>query len=227
MRTPCGLRTVVTILEIFAELLGDAFGKVPCYNTVENWVKKLGLSVYQDDQPCKDKKFAMVVDESIAINGQKLLLALAIPAEHQGRPIRHEDVTVLEMSVSNGFNGDDVQSRIEAAEESAGNTPDYIISDNGHNLTKGIAGSKHTHHADISHSMGVILRNVYEKQSDFVELTTLLGKKRLQYHLTDKAYLLPPNMRTISRFMNMSSWVFWGNEMLNCYDTLPKKMQEA
>ncbi|MED9897234.1 MAG: hypothetical protein UE783_03515 [Prevotella sp.] len=42
MRTPCGLRTVVTILEIFAELLGD----IPCYNTVENWVKKLGLSVY-------------------------------------------------------------------------------------------------------------------------------------------------------------------------------------
>lgn len=70
MRTPCGLRTVVTILEIFAELLGDTFGKVPCYNTIENWVKKLGLSVYQDEQPCKDKKFAMVVDESIAITGR-------------------------------------------------------------------------------------------------------------------------------------------------------------
>ena len=65
------------------------------------------------------------------------------------------------------------------------------------------------------------------KQSDFVEFTTLLGKKRLQYHLTDKAYLLPPNMRAISRFMNMSSWVSWGNEMLNCYDTLPEKMQDA
>ena len=34
--------------------------------------------------------------------------------------------------------------------------------------------------------MGVILKNVYEKRSDFVEFTTLLGKKRLQYHLTDK-----------------------------------------
>ena len=100
MRTPCGLRTVVTILEIFAELLGDTFGKVPCYNTVENWVKKLGLSVYQDDQPCRDKKFAMVVDESIAVNGHKLLLTLAIPSEHQKRPIKHEDVTTLDMSVS-------------------------------------------------------------------------------------------------------------------------------
>lgn len=227
MRTPCGLRTVVTILETFSELLGDAFGKVPCYNTIENWVKKLGLSVYQDDQPCKDKKFAMVVDESIAINGQKLLLTLGIPSEHQGRPLKHEDVTVLDLSVSKGFKGDDVQERIEAAEKSAGSASDYIISDKGNNLIKGITGSGHIYHADISHSMGVILKNVYEKQSDFVELTTLLGKKRLQYHLTDKAYLLPPNMRAISRFMNMSSWVLWGNEMLNCYDSLPEKMQEA
>ena len=157
MRTPCGLRTVVTILEIFTELLGDAFGKAPCYNTVENWVKKLGLSVYQDDQPYKDKKFAMVVDESIAINGQKLLLTLGVPSEHQGRPLRHEDVTVLDMSVSKGFNGDDVQDRIKAAEKSAGSDSDYIISDKGHNLVKGITGSGHIYYADISHSMGVIL----------------------------------------------------------------------
>ena len=136
---------------------------------------------------------------------------------------KHEDVTILDMSVSKGFNSDDVQGRIEAAEKSAGNTPDYIISDNDHNLFKGITGSRHIRHADTSHSMGVILRNVYEKQSDFVEFTTLLGKKRLQYHLTDKAYLLPPNMRAISRFMNMSSWVFWGNEMLDCYGMLPEK----
>lgn len=78
----------MTILEIFAELLGDTLGKVPCYNTIENWVKKLGLSIYQDEQPYKDKKFAMVVDESIAINGQKLLLTLAIPSEHQGAPYK-------------------------------------------------------------------------------------------------------------------------------------------
>ena len=70
MRTGCGLRTVVKILEVFSEVLGKNFGKSPCYNTVENWIKKLGLSVYQDDQPCKGKKFAMVMDESIAINGQ-------------------------------------------------------------------------------------------------------------------------------------------------------------
>ena len=81
MRTPCGLRTVVTILEIFTELLGDAFGKVPCYNTVENWVKKLGLSVYKADQPYKAKKIALIMDESIAKNEQKLLLTLGVHSQ--------------------------------------------------------------------------------------------------------------------------------------------------
>ena len=97
MRTPCSLRTVAAILKIFAELLGDTFGKAPCYNTAENRVKKLGLSVYQDEKPCKDKKFAMVIDESIAISGQKLLLTPGIPSEHQGRPLKHEYVTVLDI----------------------------------------------------------------------------------------------------------------------------------
>lgn len=91
-------------------------------------------------------------------------------------PYKHEDVTILDMSVGKGFNGDDVQIRIEEAEKSAGNAPDYIISDNGHNLTKGITGSRHIHHADISHSMGVILKNVYEKQSDLWSLQHSLAR---------------------------------------------------
>lgn len=227
MRTGCGLRTVVKILEVFSEVLGKNFGKSPCYNMVENWIKKLGLSVYQDDQPCKGKKFAMVMDESIAINGQKLLLALAIPSEHQDRPVKHEDVTVLNMTVGANFKGEDIENKISEVTISAGSEPQYVISDNAHNLVRGILDSGYVHYADISHSMGVILKKVYEKQPDFVELTTLLGKKRLQYHLTNKAYLLPPNMRTIARFMNMSEWVIWGNSMLACYNKLPKEMQEA
>lgn len=227
MRTGCGLRTVVKILEVFSEVLGENFGKSPCNNTVENWIKKLGLSVYQDDQPCKGKKFAMVMDESIAINGQKLLLALAIPSEHQDRPVKHEDVTVLNMTVGANFKGEDIENKISEVTISAGSEPQYVISDNAHNLVRGILDSGYVHYADISHSMDVILKKVYEKQPDFVELTTLLGKKRLQYHLTNKAYLLPPNMRTIARFMNMSEWVIWGNSMLACYNKLPKEMQEA
>ena len=166
-------------MEIFTEVLGENFGKTPCYNTVENWMKKLGLSVYQDDNPCRGKKYAMVLDESIAINGQKLLLALSIPSNHQGRAVRHEDVSVLEMSVDKQFNGEDIKNKIESASQIAGEKPQFVISDNAHNLVRGITDSGYSRHADISHSFGVIFKQVYGKQLDFMELTKKLGQIRL------------------------------------------------
>ena len=219
---------MVKILEIFGEVFEGKCGKVPCYNTVENWMKKLGLSVYENDRaPCRGGKYAVVVDESIFINSEKLLLLLGIPAHHKGEPVKHEDVTVVGMKVGKVFNGDDIKREIEASAKEAGSSPEYIINDQGHNLTNGVAKSGIDQHIDISHAMGTCLKKVYSKQPDFVAFTSKLGDIRLQYHLTNKAYLLPPNMRTIARFINMSIWVDWGQCMLHAFSTLPKEMQEA
>lgn len=228
VRTNCGLRTVVKMLEIFDEVLEGNCGKIPCYNTVENWVKKLGLSVYENDRkPCRGKKYAMVIDESIMINSEKLLLILGIPARHQGRPVKHEDVTVISMEVAGSFTGDEINRKISDSANEIGQKPAYVISDQGHNLTNGIAQARFSHHVDISHAMGTCLKHAYGKQADFLAFTQLLGSIRLRYHLTDKAYLLPPNMRSIARFMNMSSWVDWGSAMLKCYGNLPDRMKDA
>ena len=228
VRTNCGLRTVVKILEIFYEVLEGKCGKVPCYNTVENWMKKLGLSVYENDRkPCPGKKYALVIDESIMINSEKLLLLLGIPAEHQGRPVKHEDVTVVGMEVGKAFTGNDIKEHIEKSTKDLDGKPEYIVNDQGHNLTNGVSQTGISQHIDISHAMGTCLKKAYGKQADFVEFTQLLGDTRLKYHLTDKAYLLQPNMRSIARFMNMSSWVEWGEKMLACHKNLPEKMQEA
>lgn len=227
-RTNCGLRTVVKILEIFGEVFEGKCGKVPCYNTVENWMKKLGLSVYENDRtPCRGGKYAVVVDESIFINSEKLLLLLGIPAHHKGEPVKHEDVMVVGMKVGKVFNGDDIKREIDESAREAGSSPEYIVNDQAHNLTNGVAKSGIAQHIDISHAMGTILKMVYGKQADFIAFTKLLGEVRLQYHLTDKAFLLPPNMRTIARFMNMSSWVDWGQHLLHAYSILPKEKQEA
>ena len=84
VRTGCGLRTVISIIGIFEEVLGDSFGKIPCYNSVANWVRKLGLSVYEEDAP-QGGKYAHIIDESIMINKEKLLVVLGVPAEQIGR----------------------------------------------------------------------------------------------------------------------------------------------
>ena len=71
------------------------------------------------------------------------------------------------------------------------------------------------------------MKHVYGDDAEFKDLTEKLGKIRLQYHLTDKAWLLPPNMRAIARFMNLQAWVEWAERMLGCYDALEDSLKEA
>lgn len=215
------------ILEIFNEVLEGKCGKVQCYNTVENWMEKLGLYTCENDNKPTDKKFAYIIDESVMVNREKPLLILGVPDEHPGHPLKHEDVTVVSMKSSGYFKGDDIKQEIEISIKENGVKPEYVISNQAHNLTNGISQSELLQHIDISHAMTTCFKHAYGKESDFVSFTTILGKVRLQYHLTDKAYLLPPNMRSIARFMNLNSWVDWGNKMLDCFDSLPKEMQNA
>lgn len=226
VRTGCGLRTVVDILGIFEEVLGERFGKVPCYNPVANWVRKLGLSVYQDDVP-KGQKYGVIIDESIMINKEKLLVVLGFKADHEGRPLGHKDVTVLDMEVGECFKCGDIKSSLASVSESAGTQPEYGVSDGAHNLVGGFKDAGICHHLDISHTLGNCMKHVYGKDAEFMELTEKLGKIRLQYHLTDKAWLLPPNMRAIARFMNLRGWVDWTEKLLGCYDSLEDDMQDA
>ncbi len=226
-QTSCGLRTVVDILKIVSFCLEGKAGKVPCYNTIENWMKKLGLSVYEEDRKAPRKKYAAVIDESIMINREKLFLVLGIPAEHQGRPVNHGDTVVLHMEASEKFTGDDVSKTLQDVSDNVGSKPEYVVSDQGSNLVNGIAKSGLKSVPDISHAAGNIVKRQYGKCDDFKEFMGLLGKIHLKYQLTDKAYLLPPNMRAICRFMNMSAWVEWAQKMLAAYDGLPDKMKEA
>ena len=226
MRTGCGLRTVISIIGIFEEVLGDSFGKLPCYNSVANWVRKLGLSVYEDDLP-QGGKYAHIVDESIMINKEKLLLVLGVPAQHTGRPLNHEDVAVLGMHIGECFKRDDVREAIEEATDKTGSSPEYGVSDGAHNLVGGFKDSGIDHHLDISHTLGNCMKHVYGKDSEFIKLTGELGKIRLQYHLTDKAWLLPPNMRAMARFMNLREWVTWARKMLGCLDSLDDGLKDA
>ena len=226
VRTGCGLRTVVDILGIFQEVMGESFGKVPCYNSVANWMRKLGLSVYKDDVP-KDRKYSVVMDESIMINKEKLLLILGFNPDHEGKPLGHKDVTVLGMKIGERFKRDDVKKALDDVSEAIGSKPEYGISDGAHNLVGGFKDAGVCHHLDISHTLGNCMKHVYKEDPEFMGLTEKLGKVRLQYHLTDKAWLLPPNMRAIARFMNLGEWVAWAEKLLACYDSLDTRMKEA
>lgn len=228
-RVNCGLRSVCEILNVIQECIPGILGnRIPSYQTIENWIKLCGFNINKNAcQEIGKKAYAIVVDESITIGSQKLLLILGIPSQHSGRALKHEDVVVLGLFVSGSWKTEDVSSKLVAIADEIGHDPDYVLSDNGHNLVRAAESANIPHHADISHTFGNILKDNYNNCKDFNDFVTIMGKARLSYHLTNKAYLLPPKQRAICRFMNCFGWVEWARKIDMAYDRLTDDEREA
>lgn len=227
-RVNCGLRPVVEILKVINETFNDFLGPIPCYNTIENWVKKCGLKVYETaGESLQGIDYAEVVDESMMIGSEKLLLTLGVPAEHQGRPLNYADVNILDVAVADSWNGENIGAQLRKSGKKVGHNPLYVISDNASVMNKGVRCAKMIHQHDISHSLGMFLERTYKNKSDFNDYVKLMTESKFKYNMKKIAYLLPPKQRTISRFINLSGWVKWSFKMLDIYHTLNEDEQNV
>lgn len=209
------------ILNVVNDAFDGLLGKTPSYNTIEDWVKKCGLEVYEKSgESLQNTQYAQIVDESMMIGSEKLLLTLGVPAQHQGRPLNYSDINVLNIAVAESWNGENIGIQLKEAAKKVGHDPLYIISDNAGAMKKGIRCLGVPHHRDISHSLGMLMERIYKNEADFKEYLTLMTEPKFKYNMKKIAYLLPPTQRTVARFMNLSEWVKWSNKMLNNYHLL-------
>lgn len=201
--------------------MGNVFGKVPAYTTIGYWTQELGLSVYKESCSLfKDKRYALIVDESMMIGSEKLLLTLAMPAINAGSAITEKDITIVDISIAKSWNGTSIKNVLEKVADKIGHKPEYVISDNGSTVCKAVRDAGYAHHSDISHTLGMFLERVYKKEADFQELSNNVQLARFKYNMQDVAYVQPPSQRSIARFMNMSKWIDWISRMQYLYHTL-------
>ena len=227
-RLSVGSRQVAGIFNILNEFMGDMFGKVPAYTTIGYWAKELGLSVYKE--ACglfKDRRYALIVDESMMIGSEKLLLTLAVDADHKGHAITEKDIVVVDISIARSWNGESIKDVLEKVAKKIGHAPEYVISDNGSTIRKAVRESGFKHHLDISHSLGMFLERVYKKDADFQRLSDEVQMARLKYNMQDVAFIQPPSQRSVARFMNMSKWIEWASRMQYVYHTLQNDIKEV
>ncbi len=220
-RLSVGSRQIVEIFNILNEFMGYVFGKVPAYTTIGYWTQELGLSVYKESCSLfKDKRYALIVDESMMIGSEKLLLTLAMPAINAGSAITEKDITIVDISIAKSWNGTSIKNVLEKVADKIGHKPEYVISDNGYTVCKAVRDAGYAHHSDISHTLGMFLERVYKKEADFQELSNNVQLARFNYNMQDVAYVQPPSQRSIARFMNMSKWIDWISRMQYLYHTL-------
>ena len=220
-RLSVGSRQIVERFNILNEFMGNVFGKVPAYTTIGYWTQELGLSVYKESCSLfKDKRYALIVDESMMIGSEKLLLTLAMPAINASSAITEKDITIVDISIAKSWNGTSIKNVLEKVADKIGHKPEYVISDNGFTVCKAVRDAGYAHHSDISHTLGMFLERVYKKEADFQELSNNVQLARFKYNMQDVAYVQPPSQRSIARFMNMSKWIDWISRMQYLYHTL-------
>jgi len=227
VKSGCGFRGVVTILSILKELLGWELD-IPCHNSIENWVKKSGLSIYKEpEKPITKKDYALITDESMMIGSQKMLLTLGVKAKHQGKPLSHSDVEVLGMSVRPSWNSQAVCSELEDASKRVNHPPLYVISDNASIMNQGISKFNSLQIRDISHTLGIFMERVYKKDEEFNAYMKELSQVKQKQVMNPVAYLLPPKQRSIARFLNLWQVVEWSDKILTNYAKLTTQERET
>jgi uncharacterized protein YoxC len=225
----CSLRSTVKIIEFLNELLGWHLPSIPCFRTVQNWLEKSGYAVYTE--PKKEEfseGYACIVDESMMMGGQKLLLTLGVlPSKSSETALTFGDVTVLDMSVQSSWNSAGVSGVLTSITSTLEQSPTYVISDNASILCKAFCDNHYVHVQDVGHTIALSLEHVYKEDDLFKEMVKEIAAVKSREVMRPTAYLLPPKQRTIARFMNISDTMDWAAKVLLMLPLLTKEEQNV
>ena len=161
----------------------------------------------QLETPLKDdENYFLIMDHSITTGDHKIQLTLGVKTDHLGRALRHEDVWIADLAVGASFTHAEVKGSIQNVIDRYKKKPLFVLSDNGSNIVKGVEEAGCAHHHDIGHSVGNLLKKIYEKDPEFQELYKEIGNARTMA-LSKEEYLMPPKLRVLARWMNCSLWI--------------------
>lgn len=226
--TNSSTRDIVKVIERLAEFTVGLVDNIPSYNTIEDWTRKCGLDeLRHTPDALKDIDYAVIFDEHMLTGSEKLIPVLALPAEHQGHPLRPEDVKVISMNVKSGWNAETIKDTVKESVNAIGKDPEYAITDNDSKMRKAVRLTGFSWHRDISHTLAMFMERVYKDDPDFVDFNKRMATTKKQYCMKEIAYLQSPSQRTKARFMNLSESVSWALIMSKIYHTLPANEKEA
>ena len=183
---------------------------------------KSGLAALKGAAKSIKDAYALIMDASISVGDQQLLLFLKVPAEHTGHALQHTDVEVADMKVATNWPAESVKDMAQGIIDKEGAGPEYLLSDNGSNLRKAAESMGLPHHRDVSHTLATCLKQVYEKDPEYMLFSEQIGKTK-HLALTDVGYLMPCKQRRMARFMNLYPIVDWAEGMLDNFHLLGKK----
>jgi len=225
----CSFRGVVRVLLCIQMEMGLKWKELPGKSSVENWVQKLGYYGYSNYGPDLYKtEYCIIIDESLVIGQQRMMLVLGLPAEKTGQgAIGVADVRGLGMEVKPAWTGDDIAQMLQKVQEKMGKRARYVISDSNSNLKNGIEKAAMVRISDVGHEIARALEHTYKRDETFAAFMKEVSQVKFREVMKETAYLLPPKQRTIARFMNLSPIFEWATKMLKAFSRLSTYEQQV
>jgi hypothetical protein len=216
-----GQRSLAAVLQMVSRWLPGG-AATPCANTARMWLLRLGLYELTRSKRKADD-WVWILDHTVQLGPHK---ALAIVGVRLGRwkrkPLRHRDVTVLDIAPMLRSTGEAVEARLAAVAEKTG-VPRAIVCDGGTDLRRGIADFQKTRPGiaclyDVKHKMALLLQRELEKDPRWTKFIGHVNQTRSRLALTNLACLIPPNLKTKARYMNVEPLARWGRRALAFLD---------
>ena len=217
-----GIRRVLDVLNISFDL---SLARIPCENTIQNWVSKMGLFLMEKGEEWSvGKQVSLIIDESIRLGQEKLLLLLSVPFTKLGQSaLRFKGVKVVYMKGAKSWTGEKISEVIKTVKENYGFEVKNILSDEDGKILKACKLSNLAHIPDISHAVATCLRRVFDGAADFKAFKNLISSYVSKGVNQSLSYLCPPKQRTKARFMNLNRVVKWAKKLLFRFGKLNKK----
>lgn len=207
------LRGAAKTIGYFSKLMGWSFSP-PSHVTVLRWVLRTGLYQLETSAQHRSGHFAGILDESISLGGEKLLLFQGVKLTeglpNMDQPLSGRDVEVLAMQVSPSWTADGVGQYLDAAIARNPDTQlDYVVTDGGHNLRKALAGKGIDRVSDCTHLLMNLVKKQYKDNELLSGLCAQIGTLRRQTLLGRYGFLAPPTLRDKDRFLRIFNILDW------------------
>ena len=217
------LRGASAAMALFVEQ-GWASFAVPCFSTIRMWLLRVGY--YALTRPLdKTKSWLWLVDHTIQIGTQKILVILGCPMDDVPfgqRALQLSDLQLVALVPMEKSNGALVETELENAAQRTG-VPRQIASDQGSDLLKGVAdymefrpGTAHV--PDAAHYGANLLEHAWADQPRWQQFVKELQDTSSKLRQTKSAYLLAPRMRAKARFMNVDAQLRFAGRVLKHLD---------
>lgn len=178
------------------------------------WIKKIGYTQLQSVKQKADD-WIIIVDESIGIGQEKVLVVLGIRRSHIDftRPLILQDMEPMTVKSKERWTGQDIANELKIVKEKLG-TIIYAVTDGGITLKYGLKEVDVPQVYDITHAIAICLQRLYEKDEKFKDYAHKAGQMRFKLCCSKYAHLIPPNQRSKSRFLNIDTISKWGMKVL-------------